>query len=111
MKYLVIILEWFATRFFLLYWWFETHDMPFQKIGRFISKIGRRLYPVGYCSNCGIMIMPGANFYYDMGWAFNGGTDKNYEHPFCSSCCHSPTPEQLELYRKWRIKHPIKKDF
>lgn len=111
MKTISIFLYWIATRFWLLHHWFDTHDFPPAQIGTFFSKLGRKLYQDGYCQNCGILVDPYIKeFYYDTGWAFNGGTDKKLEHPFCSNCCRSPTAKQLKIYQTWRSKHPLKEN-
>jgi hypothetical protein len=111
MKTISIFLYWIATRFWILTQWFDSHDFPPHKIGYFFSKLGRKLYPDGYCRNCGILVDPRIKeFYYDTGWVFNGLSDKNFERPYCSSCNVGPTPKQLEIYQEWRKKHPIRRN-
>lgn len=109
MRIISIFLYWIATRFWTLTSWFDTHEFPSWSVGYFFSKLGKRIYPDGYCRGCGIWVDPRIkDFYYNMGWVFNSGTDPEFKRPFCSSCNKSPTEKQLEIYQKWREKHPIK---
>jgi len=110
MKTISVFLYWLATRLWTLTKWVDNHDIPPYQTGDFFSNLGRKLYPNGYCRNCGILVDPRVKpFYYDTGWAFNGRDDKTLERPFCSNCNVGATPKQLEIYQAWRKKHPLKR--
>ena len=108
MRFLNVVLHWIAIRFYVLYRWQETHDIHFDYIGDLFSQIGKRVYPDAYCEHCGTFIDPLVNLDYYDGYVFNGGTDKKFERPRCGSCERGPTEKQLEIYRQWRVKHPVK---
>lgn len=109
MRIISVILYWIATRFWILTNWFDRNEFPPREIGYFFSKLGRKIYPDGYCQHCGILVDPRVKeFYYDTGWVFNGMTDSKLEHPRCSNCEKSPTEKQLKIYQEWRKKHPLK---
>jgi len=101
------ILHWISIRFFILYRWQERNDIRFDIVGIFFNNLGKKIYPDAYCYRCGTFIYPGASMDYEDGYVFNGLTDKKLEHPACSNCYQSPTKKQLDMYHKWRVKHPL----